>query len=104
MACTRCDFDGPTGATGWCRECELAYDTWVRRHASDIILPTLAAMFVVSAIAIGLPLLGVGGLVAVAGVFAGFGTLVGLHQLGRRRRRRQFLAGTLPRAYLPTKT
>jgi hypothetical protein len=104
MSCQRCTADAQVGATGWCRDCELAYDTWVRRHASDIVVPTLAGMVVLCTVAIGLPLLGVGGLVAVGGVFAGFGTLVGLHRLSRRRRRRQFLAGDIPRAYLPGKT
>lgn len=91
-------------ASGWCRDCELAYDTWVRRHASDIVVPVLSGMVVLTGVAMGLPLLGFGGLIAVAGVFAGFGTLAGLHRLSQRRRRRQFLAGTLPRAYLPSKT
>lgn len=61
----------------------------------------LAGTVVVSTIGLGLPLLGVGWLVAATGAFAGFGTIFGLARLNRRRRRRQFLQAPLPRAYLP---
>ena len=44
-------------------------------------------------------------LVAASAIFAGFGTIGGLHYLNQRRRRRQFLrTGDVPRAYLPSKT
>ncbi len=104
MSCTRCNADGPPGPRGWCRDCEREYDTWVRRHASDIIGPVLAGMVILSAFALGLPLLGAGYLLATTGVFAGFGTLVGLQRLNARRRRKQFQLASLPRAYLPSKT
>jgi hypothetical protein len=58
-------------------------------------------MVVVLAIAIGIPLLGAPGLVALAGVFAGFGTLCGVYRwIGRRRRAEFLVAGSMPRAYL----
>lgn len=104
MSCTRCKADGDLGPRGWCRDCEREYDTWVRRHASDIIWPVLAGMVMLSAVALGLPLLGAGYVVATTGVFAGFGTLVGLQRLNARRRRKQFQLASLPRAYLPSKT
>jgi hypothetical protein len=56
---------------------------------------------VISGLALGLPLLGADWVAAASAVFAGFGTLVGLFRLSRRRRRRQFLLDSLPRAYLP---
>jgi hypothetical protein len=87
-------------ASTWCKDCELLYDGWVRRHSTDIVWQALAGMVIVSAVGVGLPLLGVGSLVAAAGAFAGFGTLYGLARLTRRRRRQQFLQAPLPRAYL----
>ena len=104
MRCTRCNAEGDTSTKGWCHDCERAYDTWVRRHASDIVWPVLAGMLIITTTAMGLPLLGLGWVIATAGVFAGFGTLLGLQRLGQRRRRRQFLQAPLPRAYLPSKT
>lgn len=104
MSCTRCNGDVTTNPKGWCRDCELEYDTWVRRHASDIIWPVLSGMVILCAVALGLPLLGAGYVVATTGVFAGFGTLLGLQRLNARRRRRQFQLSSLPRAYLPSKT
>jgi hypothetical protein len=85
----------------WCSDCEQLYDGWSRKHASDIVWQALAGGVVVASIGMGLPLLGIGWLVAATGAFAGFGTLFGLSRLTRRRRRRQFLQSTLPRAYLP---
>lgn len=98
MGCARCGNDS---ASKWCKDCEQQYDRWVRRHASDIVWQALAGGVVVCAIGVGLPLLGVGWLVAATGAFAGFGTLYGLSRVTRRRRRTQFLHGALPRAYLP---
>lgn len=106
MACVRCHGDDPGPKVGarWCAACERAYDSWARRHASDIIWPVLAGMVIVSAVGLGLPLLGAGYLAATGGVFAGFGTFLGLSRLNARRRRKQFQLASLPRAYLPTKT
>ncbi len=102
MSCERCGVETPDR---WCPDCERAYDTWVRRHASDIIFPAIAGMLMVAGIAIGLPLLGVHWVVAVTGIFGGSATILGLHRLNARRRRRQFLQdGGVPRAYLTTKT
>ena len=98
MACGRCGDDSPQK---WCKDCEQQYDRWVRRHAADIVWQALCGGFVVCGIGVGLPLLGVGSLVAATGAFAGFGTLYGLSRLTRRRRRQQFLQAALPRAYLP---
>jgi hypothetical protein len=98
MACGRC---GGESALKWCKDCERQYDHWVRRHAADIVWQALAGGVVVCAIGVGLPLLGVGWLVAGSGAFAGFGTLYGLSRMTRRRRRHQFLQAALPRAYLP---
>lgn len=99
--CSRCSGATDAPASKWCKDCELLYDRWVRRHATDIVWQALAGTAIVSAVAIGLPLLGVGALVGAAGAFAGFGTLFGLARLNRRRRRRQFLEASIPRAYLP---
>jgi DNA-binding helix-hairpin-helix protein with protein kinase domain len=100
MACKRCGTD-IDDATKWCTDCERAYDTWSRRHASDIIWSLLAGGLIVSTTAVVLPMLGVDWIIAATGVFTGFGTLVGVHRMTRRRRRRQFLAGAaMPRAYL----
>ena len=92
---------GGESAQKWCKDCEQQYDLWVRMHAADIVWQALAGGVVVCGIGVGLPLLGVGWLVAGSGAFAGFGTLYGLSRMTRRRRRHQFLQGALPRAYLP---
>ena len=104
MACSRCKADGPTGRDGWCAACERAYDTWLRPYATDIIVPVLTGMVVITAVAVVLPFLGAGSLIAYGGVFAGFATLFGMFRLRRRQRKRQFLTTSLPRAYLPSKT
>lgn len=105
MTCERCarerhEFDrGPR----WCVDCERHFDTWSRRYASDIVWATLSGMVVVLGISVGVPLLGAPGAVAMVGVFAGFGTLIGVYRLKTRRRRAEFLAtGDVPRAYLPS--
>src|SRR5258706_12146448 len=86
-------------------EWELAFDTFSRRYATDIIWSALAGTIVVSTVALGAPLLGMSTLVAVTGVFGGFGTIVGLFRYTRYRRRRAFLLGAaMPRAYLPDRT
>lgn len=99
--CARCSSASDAPASKWCKDCELLYDGWVRKHATDIVWQALVGTVIVSAVAIGLPLLGVGALVGAAGAFAGFGALYGLARLTRWRRRRQFLQAPLPRAYLP---
>lgn len=104
MDCERCT-PAAAGGTGdrwraWCAECEHAYDGWVRQHATDVVWAALGGTLIVSAVALGLPLLGLGWVIATGGVFAGAGTMGALHRVNRRRRRRQFLASGLPRAYL----
>lgn len=114
MSCARCGAaSGPApeieptaialvrGPASWCGECEALFDRWVRRHASDVAWQALCGTVVVAAIGIGLPILGVGKLVAATGVFGGFATVFALARLTRRRRRRQFMLAALPRAYLP---
>jgi len=102
MACVRCQADVQLEKTGWCAECERAYDTWVRRHATDIIWSVLGGGIVIGTIGVGLPLLGLSSAVAFAAAFVGLGTVVALQRAASKRRRRQFLAGgAMPRAYLP---
>jgi hypothetical protein len=101
MSCPRCHAATGASASTWCKDCERLYDRWVRRHANDIVWQALVGTVIVSAVGLGLPVLGVGTLVAAGGAFAGFGAILGLARLTRRRRRRQFLQAPLPRAYLP---
>jgi hypothetical protein len=101
MDCPRCAAPLEAPGPRWCPDCERLYDRWVRRHASDIVWQSLAGTVVVSAVGLGLPLLGATWLVAAAAAFGGFGTIFGLARLTRRRRRRQFLQTSVPRAYLP---
>jgi hypothetical protein len=81
-------------------DCERAYDEWSRGHWADIVWQAFSATIVIALGGLVLPLVGLGPLIAAVGVFAGFGTLYGSHRATRRYRRRQFLQGALPRAYL----
>ena len=96
MRCGRCHAES---TRKWCATCEGAFDVWVRRYASDMIVPLVAGSLVVVTFAMGLPLLGVGWLVGGAGAVLGFGMLGAFAQLTRARRRRQFL-DAMPRAAL----
>ncbi|MFN0253474.1 MAG: hypothetical protein ACKV2T_41785 [Kofleriaceae bacterium] len=105
MGCARCKEDFALDKHDLCAACAREYDGWIRQYASDIVPPAIAAMLIVLGVGMVVPFLGVSSMFALAGVFTGFGTLVGLFQLNRRRRRRQFLGtSALPRAYLPSKT
>ena len=105
MPCVRCEQDAPLNPKGWCAACDRAYDSWVRRYATDVIWPSLVGMVLVAGIGMGIPLLGISYLVALSGIFVGGGAIAGLYVLNAKRRRKQFLlSGPLPRAYLPTKT
>jgi hypothetical protein len=105
MACARCGEPDPEPRRGWCTACELAYDAWSRRYASDVVWEALSGTVVVAFAGMGLPLLGVSWLAAASGIFAGFGAFLGLRRFNNRRRRRQYLeVGAVPRAYLPGKT
>lgn len=104
MPCVRCTAEVTVDKRGWCAECEKAFDGWVRRYASDVIWPLMVGMTIVSTVALVLPLLGVGSLIATAGVVSGFASFYGLYRYNQRRRRQQFLTDSLPRAYLPSKT
>jgi hypothetical protein len=102
MACKRCGGDEELQKSGWCQTCERAYDTWVRRHATDIIWAVMGGGLVISFLGLGLPLLGLGSLVGATAAIAGSGTILGVYRTTQRHRRRQFLRGVaLPRAYLP---
>ena len=80
------------------------YDAWVRQHASDILWQTGIGAVVAIVIGLGLPLIGIEPIVGIAGVLVGASTFLGLRAWGKGRRRRQFLASSVPRAYLPRKT
>jgi Flp pilus assembly protein TadB len=100
MTCARCRAEPPLAKSGWCPPCERAYDTWVRRHATDIIWAVMTGGVVIAVLGVGLPALGLGPLVGASAAFVGAGTIGGMYRLTQRRRRRQFLIGALPRAYL----
>jgi len=100
MRCNRCHGTEVT-PTGWCAACETAYDAWSRRHASDIIVSVLGGTLVVCIAGVVLPLLGLGWVIATTAAAGAGATILGLHRAAWRRRRRQFLATALPRAYLP---
>jgi hypothetical protein len=104
MACPRCAVPDHLLASGWCRECELAFGIWSRRHASDIVSTVLAGMVAGIIGGIGLPLLGFGWLISAISVFLSLGAMFGVYTFHDRRRRHQFLESRLPRAYLPSKT
>jgi len=88
----------------WCSACERQYDTWVRRHATDILWQSGLGAGVAMVIALGLPLLGFEPVLATIGVLVGASTFFALRRWGNRRRRQQFIVGALPRAYLPSKS
>lgn len=92
------------GSRNLCGPCDAAYDDWSRQHATDIVWEALAGMVVVMGFGVGLPLLGASVLISALGAICGFGTIFGAHHLNMRRRKRQFLTTTMPRAYLPGKT
>lgn len=104
MICARCAAEMEPRGAPWCPACETQYDTWVRRHASDILWQTGIGAGIAMAIGLGLPLLGLEPIVGIAGVLVGFTSFLGLRRWGKQRRRRQFLADALPRAYLPSKS
>jgi hypothetical protein len=101
VSCPRCfgDTDPAPGAP-WCDVCELEYAQFVRDHAADIVAPLLFTMLIMTTGGLIVPILGGSIGFAALGVFAGFGSLVGLTQLRRKRRRRQFLRAALPQARL----
>jgi Flp pilus assembly protein TadB len=103
MTCERCGAE-LTRPGRWCADCERQYDTWSRQYAADIIWQAFSGAGLAMLVALGLPILGVSPIVGVAGVLAGLGTFLSLRTWSKRRRRTQFLATSLPRAYLPSKT
>jgi Flp pilus assembly protein TadB len=103
MTCGRCAAEDVT-ASGWCVDCERLCDEWNRQHAADIIWQAFTGAGIAMVFALGAPLLGLSMLLGIAGVLLGAGTSVGLRLWTKRRRRQQFLATSMPRAYLPAKT
>lgn len=101
MQCPRCGATTELATNGWCRACEGAYDTWSRQHAADILWQTGSGASVAMIIGLGGLVLGASPVFAIAGVLAGASTFIGLRLWGLRRRRRQYLATSVPRAYLP---
>ena len=55
-------------------------------------------------VGLGAPLLGLSPVLGIVGVLVGASTVVGLRKVSNRRRRRQFITTSVPRAYLPAKT
>ena len=104
MSCPHCAIDNNLLASGWCRDCERAFGIWGRRYAGDMVSTVLAGMVIVLVGGMGLPLLGFSWLLSLSSIVVSFGAMLGLYQFHDRRRRRQFLDGRLPRAYLTTKT
>jgi|SRR3954471_9839449 Flp pilus assembly protein TadB len=103
MPCQRCAAEEVT-TSGWCVDCERQWDTWGRRHAADIIWQAFTGAGIAMVFALGAPLVGLSMMLGIVGVVIGAGTSVGLRIWGKRRRRQQFLATSIPRAYLPAKT
>ncbi len=100
MPCPRCSADTPS----WCEDCERLYDTWSRQHAADILWQTGTGALVAMIVGLGAPLLGLSPVLGIVGVLVGASTVVGLRKVSNRRRRRQFITTSVPRAYLPAKT
>src|SRR5258706_5824177 len=100
MACPRCGGDEEPQKSRWCLTCERAYDTWVRRHATDIIWAVMGGGTVIAILGLGLPLLGLGSLVCATAGLSDAVTILGIYLASQKRRRRQVLRGVaLPRAY-----
>lgn len=78
------------------------FDRWVRQYATDIVWSVLSGGFVLAVVGVLLPALGIGVGIGsgVGAAVCGWGTVLGTYKLSRRHRRRQFLTGALPRAYL----
>jgi hypothetical protein len=104
VRCARCAAEHPGKAAPWCAACERQYDAWGRRHAADIIWQAFSGATVAMLIGLGLPLLGVSPVIGVLGPLVGLATFGAARIWGTRRRRREFLASALPRAYLPDRT
>jgi hypothetical protein len=101
MRCPRCAATDDLAPNGWCRACEGSYDTWSRQHAADIVWQTGTGAVIAMIIGLGGLVLGASPVVAIAGVLAGASTFIGLRRWGLRHRRGQYLATSVPRAYLP---
>jgi len=102
VTCPRCAATKDLGPTGWCRDCETAYDAWSRQHAADILWQTGSGAAIAMIVGLGGLVLGLSPIVAIAGVLAGASTFLGLRRWGLRRRRREYLETGVPRAYLPS--
>lgn len=102
MTCRRCAATTQLAPSGWCRDCEGAYDGWSRQHAADILWQTGCGAGLAMIVGLGGLVLGFSPIVAIGGVLAGASTFLGLRRWGLRRRRAQYLETSVPRAYLPS--
>ncbi|MBA3458611.1 MAG: hypothetical protein H0T46_01515 [Deltaproteobacteria bacterium] len=100
MSCSRCAAEAVT-PSGWCADCEQQHYAWSRQHAADILWQAGSGAALAMLVGLGAPLLGLSPLLGILGVLAGASTFLGLRVWSQRRRRQQFLATSLPRAYLP---
>lgn len=83
----------------WCRACEHQYQQWLHEHAGDVVWQLGGA----GMIAIGIGLFGVlagAPVIALGALLLGPTTFAGLRSWNRTRRKSQFLASAMPRAYL----
>src|SRR5215510_7252835 len=78
MACPRCAVSEGLLASGWCRDCEVAFGIWGRRHAGDLVSTVLAGMVAGVVGGIGLPLLGLPWLISAISVFLSLGVMFGV--------------------------
>lgn len=103
MPCARCGVDEETRRGRFCAKCEREYDGWVRQYAGDIVGIVLAGGGVLLCAAILVPILGLPWLFTASGAVLGWATIFAGFARNSRRRRRQFLAGNLPRAQIAPK-
>ena len=96
MACPRCGADTPS----WCADCERGYDAWSRQHAADILWQTGSGAVLAILVGLGAPLVGLSPVVSIFGVVVGASSALGLRTWSNARRRRQYLATSVPRAQL----
>lgn len=104
MRCSRCDGERKNVTSPWCRTCEAQYETWARRYATDLLWQAVIGAIVAMGLVVGLQELALDAVIAnLVGGLVGFQAFQKVRSWGEERRRRQFLEGALPRAYLPSK-
>lgn len=104
MSCVRCSVRAALPPGKWCTACEAAFDRWVRQYAADIVWAALSGGVVLAVVGVLLPVFGFATGIGwgVGAAFSAWGTVLGTYKLSQGYRRRQFLGGALPRAYLPS--